>query len=150
MFGIRFCGKYDRFSESLSRTNLKRTLRLRFFQVGFLSCEPDEAYAAVLSQGGKEILVARDVQSVFERKETKYRLSADQYRAILDALEGRLAPDAYGSTVVKSAYFDTEQRDMAARSLEKPFYKEKLRVRGYGIVGKDDTVFVEIWRPRRG
>ena len=63
---------------------------------------------------------------------------------ILDALEGRLAPDAYGSTVVKSAYFDTEQRDMVARSLEKPFYKEKLRVRGYGIVGKDDTVFVEI------
>lgn len=59
-------------------------------------------------------------------------------------MEGRLAPDAYGSTVVKSAYFDTEQRDMVARSLEKPFYKEKLRVRGYGIVGKDDTVFVEI------
>lgn len=88
--------------------------------------------------------MARDVQSVFERKETEYRLSADQYRAILDALEGRLAPDAYGSTVVKSAYFDTEQRDMVARSLEKPFYKEKLRVRGYGIVGKDDTVFVEI------
>ena len=94
--------------------------------------------------------MARDVQSVFERKETKSGLSADQYHAILDALEGRLAPDAYGSTVVKSAYFDTEQRDMLARSLEKPFYKEKLRVRGYGIVGKDDTVFVEIWRPQRG
>lgn len=103
-----------------------------------------------MSQDGREILAARDVQSVFERKETKYRLSADQYHAILDALESRLAPDAYGSTVVKSAYFDTEQRDMAARSLEKPFYKEKLRVRGYGIVDKDDTVFVEIWRPRRG
>lgn len=88
--------------------------------------------------------MACDVQSVFERKETKYRLHADQYRAILAALEGRLAPDAYGSTVIKSAYFDTEDRDMVARSLEKPFYKEKLRVRGYGSVAKDDTVFVEI------
>nr|WP_308855938.1 VTC domain-containing protein [uncultured Slackia sp.] len=62
--------------------------------------------------------MACDVQSVFERKETKYRLHADQYRAILAALEGRLAPDAYGSTVIKSAYFDTEDRDMVARSLE--------------------------------
>lgn len=88
--------------------------------------------------------MTRDVQSVFERKETKYRLNAGLYRAILAALEGRLAPDAYGSTVVKSAYFDTENRDMAARSLEKPFYKEKLRVRGYGVAGKDDMVFVEI------
>ena len=93
--------------------------------------------------------MACDVQSVFERKETKYSFMPIQYRAILAALEGRLAPDAYGSTVIKSAYFDTEDRDVVARSLEKPFYKEKLRVRGYGSVAKDDTVFVEI-EIRRG
>lgn len=81
---------------------------------------------------------------VFERKEVKYRLSAEQYKAVLGALRGRLAPDAYGSALVKSVYFDTEERDMIARSLEKPLYKEKLRVRSYGTPCETDPVFVEI------
>lgn len=83
-------------------------------------------------------------QGVFERKEVKYRLGAAQYRAMLEALKGRLAPDAYGSALVKSTYFDTEDCAMIARSLEKPLYKEKLRVRSYGAPGEGAPVYVEI------
>lgn len=65
----------------------------------------------------------------FERKEVKYRLNAKQYREVLDALAGRMAADEYGRTRITSLYFDTPTRDLIARSLEKPLYKEKLRVR---------------------
>lgn len=93
-----------------------------------------------------------ECNGVFERKEVKYRLDAAQYKAVLSAMKGRLAPDAYGSTLVRSMYFDTEGRDMIARSIEKPLYKEKLRVRSYGTPAEDDAVFVEIKKEirRRG
>lgn len=85
-----------------------------------------------------------EYHGVFERKEVKYRLSSAQHKAVLSALRGRLAPDVYGSALVKSVYFDTDERDMIAHSLEKPLYKEKLRVRSYGTPSEADPVFVEI------
>lgn len=85
-----------------------------------------------------------EYHGVFERKEVKYRLSSAQHKAVLSALRGRLAPDVYGSVLVKSVYFDTDERDMIAHSLEKPLYKEKLRVRSYGTPSEADPVFVEI------
>ena len=64
----------------------------------------------------------------FQRKEVKYRLSAAQVQALQTALEGRMAADAYGRTTICSTYYDNATRSMIARSLEKPFYKEKLRL----------------------
>lgn len=84
---------------------------------------------------------------VFERKEVKYRLGESQYRSMLDALRGRMEPDQYGTTLITSVYYDTPNRMMIQRSLEKPLYKEKLRLRSYGAVGvpnSRDRVFVEI------
>ena len=83
-------------------------------------------------------------QEVFERKEVKYRLDAAQRHAMLTALEGRMAVDDYGTTSIISRYFDTPDRALIERSLDKPLYKEKLRVRSYGIPGEDDQVFVEL------
>lgn len=80
----------------------------------------------------------------FERKEVKYRLSAKQHREVLDALAGRMAADEYGRTRITSLYFDTPTRDLIARSLEKPLYKEKLRVRWYGTPTSGERVYVEI------
>lgn len=79
-------------------------------------------------------------QEVFERKEVKYRLDAAQRSAMLTALEGRMAVDDYGTTSIVSRYFDTPDRALIERSLDKPLYKEKLRVRSYGIPGEDDQV----------
>lgn len=80
----------------------------------------------------------------FERKEVKYRLNAKQHREVLDALAGRMAADEFGRTRITSLYFDTPTRDLIARSLEKPLYKEKLRVRWYGTPTSGERVYVEI------
>lgn len=88
--------------------------------------------------------------AVFERKEVKYRISAQQLRAVLEALDGRLAPDKYGQVKVESLYLDTPERLLIGRSLEKPLYKEKLRVRGYGGLAVGGPVFVEVKKKFRG
>lgn len=80
----------------------------------------------------------------FERKEVKYRLNAKQHRHVLDALAGRMAEDEFGRSRITSLYFDTPTRDLIARSLEKPLYKEKLRVRWYGQVRQAERVYVEL------
>ena len=80
----------------------------------------------------------------FERKEVKYRLNAKQHREVLDALAGRMVADEYGRTRITSLYFDTPTCDLIARSLEKPLYKEKLRVRWYGTPTSGERVYVEI------
>ncbi len=80
----------------------------------------------------------------FERKEVKYRLSSAQHRAILDAIAGHMTEDEFGRTRITSLYFDTPNRDLIARSIEKPLYKEKLRVRWYGQAQRDGRVFIEL------
>ncbi|WP_241157357.1 polyphosphate polymerase domain-containing protein [Adlercreutzia sp. ZJ242] len=70
---------------------------------------------------------------VFQRVEKKYRVSAWQRRCVEEALREFMEPDAYGVTRVTSVYWDTPSRSLIARSLEKPLYKEKLRLRAYGI-----------------
>lgn len=87
---------------------------------------------------------------VFERKEIKYRLSARQHRAMIAALAGYMAPDEFGCTNVVSIYFDTPDRTLIDRSLEKPLYKEKLRLRSYGMPEESDRVFVEIKKKFEG
>ncbi|MFR4804965.1 MAG: VTC domain-containing protein [Eggerthellaceae bacterium] len=87
---------------------------------------------------------------VFERKEVKYRLDARQHRAMAAALRGRMAPDAFGRTRIVSRYFDTPERALIERSLDKPLYKEKLRLRSYGSSQADDRVFVEIKKKYKG
>lgn len=89
-------------------------------------------------------------QDVFERKEVKYVLSSDQREAMVGALCGRMAPDAYGTTNVVSRYFDTPERLLIERSLDKPTYKEKLRVRSYGFPAEEDQVFVELKKKYKG
>ncbi|WP_302963030.1 polyphosphate polymerase domain-containing protein [uncultured Adlercreutzia sp.] len=70
--------------------------------------------------------------SVFKRVEKKYRIDESQRRAIEAAAGASMAVDAYGRSRITSLYLDTPERAMIARSVEKPLYKEKLRLRAYG------------------
>ncbi|MCI8425114.1 MAG: polyphosphate polymerase domain-containing protein [Adlercreutzia sp.] len=70
--------------------------------------------------------------NVFKRVEKKYRLVRSQRAAVEAAADAVMAPDAYGRTRITSLYLDTPERAMIARSVEKPLYKEKLRLRAYG------------------
>ena len=84
------------------------------------------------------------VQDVFCRYEKKYLLDEAQYRAVRQAMAGRMARDRYGRYAICNLYYDTGTFELIRRSLEKPLYKEKLRLRSYGIPNPDDLVFLEL------
>lgn len=83
-------------------------------------------------------------QTVFKRYEIKYRITLEQKRKVLDAMKPHMKPDKYGRTTIRNLYFDTDTYLLIRRSIEKPTYKEKLRIRSYGIAKPDSTVFVEL------
>ena len=89
-------------------------------------------------------------QDVFERIEKKYLLPETVFRRLLPELRKHMADDVYGKYTISNIYFDTEQFDLIRASLEKPVYKEKLRLRCYGTPSEDGKVFVEIKKKYKG
>lgn len=83
-------------------------------------------------------------QMTFKRYELKYLLCAQQKEQILRAMQPYMQLDEYGRTVIRNIYFDTDNYRLIRRSLEKPAYKEKLRIRSYQLVLPNDPVFVEL------
>lgn len=83
-------------------------------------------------------------QSVFKRYELKYILTREQKQRIVEAMEPYMELDEYGRTTIRNIYFDTEDYRLVRRSIEKPEYKEKLRIRSYFRAEKDTKVFVEL------
>lgn len=80
----------------------------------------------------------------FERVEKKYFLTPDQYDAFMKGLVPHVHADAYGEYTICNLYYDTDDYRLIRASIEKPVYKEKLRVRSYGVPKSDDAVFVEL------
>lgn len=65
-------------------------------------------------------------------------------------LEKHFSVDQYGLHTISNIYFDTEQYDITRTSIEKPPYKEKLRVRSYGRPDPETgSVFVELKKKYR-
>ena len=74
----------------------------------------------------------------------KYLLTPDQKEAVLRAMQPYMEPDRYGRTSIRNLYYDTDNYRLIRRSIERPVYKEKLRVRSYGRVEPDGVVFAEL------
>ena len=89
-------------------------------------------------------------QAVFKRKEIKYLLSREKRNALLPILEAHMEPDAFAHSSISNLYYDTPDFRMVRRSLEKPMYKEKLRLRSYGTPENTSTVFPEIKKKAMG
>jgi SPX domain protein involved in polyphosphate accumulation len=83
-------------------------------------------------------------QSTFKRHEIKYLLTQQQKQAVLQVMQPYMKLDQYGRTTIRNVYYDTDTYRLIRRSLEKPAYKEKLRIRSYQTAGPDDPVFVEL------
>ena len=90
------------------------------------------------------------IQTVFKRYELKFLLTAEQKARLLPEIEKRMQLDKYGRTLIKNLYFDTDSYRLIRRSLEKPDYKEKLRIRSYGQTSPESTVFVELKKKYNG
>lgn len=83
-------------------------------------------------------------QAVFKRYEMKYRMTKKQQKVVLEAMLPYMRLDRFGHTQIRNIYFDTDNYRLVRRSMEKPSYKEKLRIRSYEKVKAQDKVFVEI------
>ena len=83
-------------------------------------------------------------QTVFKRYELKYMLTLGQKEKVLAAMEPHMKLDKYGRTTIRNLYYDTDTYLLIRRSIEKPAYKEKLRIRSYSRVNAGSTVFVEL------
>ena len=81
---------------------------------------------------------------VFRRMEQKYLLDEAQTAAFRAAMETYMTPDRYATSAIRNIYYDTPDYRLIRRSLEKPAYKEKLRLRAYGDVTEQDKVFLEM------
>ena len=84
------------------------------------------------------------VQTVFRRYELKYLLTMAQKETVLKAMQPYMTLDKYGRTTIRNLYYDTDTYLLIRRSIEKPAYKEKLRIRSYSRVDGDSTAFVEL------
>ena len=89
-------------------------------------------------------------QTFLRRYELKYLLTYKQKEEVLAAMEPYMAQDRYGRSLIRNLYFDTDTFRMIRRSIEKPTYKEKLRLRAYGTYQNAETVFVELKKKYHG
>lgn len=89
-------------------------------------------------------------QMVFQRYEIKFLLDRRQKEGVLRAMEPYMERDAYGRSTIRNIYYDTDNYRLIRKSLEKPVYKEKLRVRSYSAAEPEDRVFVELKKKYKG
>lgn len=85
---------------------------------------------------------------VFNRHENKYMLDANTFEKLQQRLVGYMELDAYNKQhetyTITNLYYDTPDNHLIRTSLQKPKYKEKLRLRAYGVPDPDAKVYVEI------
>ena len=87
---------------------------------------------------------------VMERYEMKYLLDPAQADHLRDRMKGHMSPDQFGLTSIASLYYDTPDHRLVNRSIEKPDYKEKIRIRSYGPATDTSPVFLELKRKAYG
>ena len=88
--------------------------------------------------------MANGTQYSFQRIEKKYFISPAQAETMLGEMRQHMTADRYGEYAIGNIYCDTDNFRLIRASLEKPAYKEKLRIRCYGVPKAGDKVFVEL------
>lgn len=85
---------------------------------------------------------------VFNRFEHKYLLDAQTYEKVIKVMDEHMELDKYNSDhkpyTITNIYYDTFDDYLIRKLLSKPEYKEKLRLRSYGVPTLDTKVFLEI------
>ena len=91
---------------------------------------------------------------VFNRYEKKYILDEHTFRRLLERINDYMEPDKYNLNgqfySICNIYYDTDDNRLIRSSIEKPVYKEKLRMRSYGTPDTSDKVFLEIKKKYNG
>ena len=88
--------------------------------------------------------------NVFRRRELKFLLDARQRQIVEQVLVQRMVPDRHGRSTICNIYYDTPDYRLIRHSLEKPVYKEKIRLRSYGPAGPGVDTFLELKKKYKG
>lgn len=83
-------------------------------------------------------------QTIFKRYEIKYLVNENQRNELTDLMKNYMQNDEYGQSTISNIYFDTPENLLIRRSIDKPVYKEKLRLRAYNAASPESKVFVEL------
>lgn len=85
-----------------------------------------------------------ETPKIFKRYEMKYLVTDEQREAIVDLIGSYMKTDEFGKSTINNIYFDTPTNLIARRSIERPLYKEKLRLRSYGLANPDSDAYLEL------
>ena len=85
---------------------------------------------------------------VFNRYEKKYRIRDDTYYKLRERLSEYMEADEHSKDgdfyTICNIYYDTPDNYLIRKSIDGSVYKEKLRLRSYGVKAPDEKVFLEI------
>lgn len=81
------------------------------------------------------------MQNIFKRYEIKYLINNEQYQKFLLLIKDKMSLDKFGKSLICNLYFDTDSYLLIRRSIEKPLYKEKMRLRNYNL---SNACFLEL------
>lgn len=83
-------------------------------------------------------------KNIFKRYELKYVLTASQAEMLISEIEAHMQRDEHGEAEILNIYYDTPDRRLIRNSIDKPEYKEKLRLRCYGVPDRETSAFIEL------
>lgn len=86
------------------------------------------------------------MQTTFQRHEIKYLINQRQKERLMKEMAAYMKLDQYGRSSIRNVYYDTTDYRIIRTSLEKPVYKEKLRIRSYKQVESGEGIFLELKR----
>lgn len=91
---------------------------------------------------------------IFNRFEHKYKIDTETFHKVLKVMDRHMELDSHCENhslyTIANIYYDTADNALIRESLSKPKYKEKLRLRAYGIPDMDTKVFLEIKKKFQG
>ncbi len=85
-----------------------------------------------------------DNKKIFRRYELKYLLTIEQFNIIKNIIELYMNKEKFFNSTIRNVYYDTPNYYLIRNSIEKPEYKEKIRIRSYKTVEETEEVFVEL------
>lgn len=83
-------------------------------------------------------------ENIFRRVEEKYLLTEEEKDILFKKINKYLEKDKFYESTICNIYFDNANSDLIVNSLDKPIYKEKIRLRSYNKTPSlDSEVFLE-------
>lgn len=84
------------------------------------------------------------MNTIIDRFEIKYLLNKCDYNLLINKMKDFLVKDKYFKETIYNIYFDSDDYILINRSLDKPIYKEKIRMRSYDKTNDSTNIFLEI------